>query len=422
MRTFELTTRMEPVSRGNGDSATAKAAYRACCIIECEREGRTHDYTHKAGLVVSELVLPAGSPRWARDRAQLWNGAELVERNGKRGKNAGQFKANAQTARDLMYNFPAELSAAGRLDAARVIARHLVDTHGVAVDFSIHEPGREGDERNFHCHLLFTTRRMTAKGLGEKTREWDERKPKGPTLAKQLRAFIAQTMNDTLKAEGKADVVFVEHRTYKARGSAQVPTRHQGVTKTNMRRKERGRARQAWTTEQRKAQKERHDKDLASMKLRQDFTLQTKLASLAQRERDGEAAIRREFAGLRRADTEPTGLRRAMLIATGRGGREAFDRQTREAQRAAAEFGQVQALKREIQAERNQFVTGQTQDRAALIERHGIEDRQLRQTATSREFADRAAERADRQPQERTQTRQQEQERGEQGRGREPSP
>jgi MobA/MobL family len=418
VRTFELTTRMEPVSRGNGDSATAKAAYRACCIIECEREGRTHDYTHKAGLVVSELHMPAGSPRWARDRAQLWNAVEMRETNKDR-RAKSTFKANAQTARDLMYNFPAELSAAGRLDAARVIARHLVNTHGVAVDFSIHEPGREGDERNFHCHLLFTTRRMTAKGLGEKTREWDERKPTGPTLAKQLRAFIAQTMNDALKAEGKAEAVFVEHRTYKARGSAQVPTRHQGVTRTNMRRKERGWARRAWTAEQHKAQKERHDKDLASLKLRQDFTLPTKLASFAQRERDGEAAIRREFAGLRRADTEPTGLRRAMLIATGRGGREAFDRQTREAQRAAAEFGQVQALKRDIQAERNQFVTGQTQDRAALIERHGIEDRQLRQTATSREFADRAAERADRQPQERTRTHTRQHE---QDRGREPSP
>jgi hypothetical protein len=26
-------------------------------------------------------------PRWAHDRAKLWNGAEMRERNGKRGKN-----------------------------------------------------------------------------------------------------------------------------------------------------------------------------------------------------------------------------------------------------------------------------------------------------------------------------------------------
>jgi hypothetical protein len=30
-------------------------------------------------------------PRWAHDRAKLWNGAEMRERNGKRGKNAGAF-------------------------------------------------------------------------------------------------------------------------------------------------------------------------------------------------------------------------------------------------------------------------------------------------------------------------------------------
>ena len=195
-RIFELSTRVQAIGRNDGTSrrhgwakrrdgttrppkpsrsATAAAAYRACCVIDCDREGRTHDYTNKAGLEASEIVLPADAPAWARDRAKLWNAAEFRERNGKRGANANSFKANAQTARDLMFTFPCELSAAGRLNAARIIARHLVDTHGVAADFNIHEPGREGDSRNHHCHLLMTTRRMTADGLGEKAREWDER-------------------------------------------------------------------------------------------------------------------------------------------------------------------------------------------------------------------------------------------------------
>jgi MobA/MobL family len=91
---------------------------------------------------------------------------------------------------------------------------------------------------------MTTTRRITAKGLGEKAREWDDLK-NAPRLAKQFRAFIAQTLNDEIKTEGKADSVHVEHRSFKARGSAQVPTRHQGPGKTNARRKDRGRARHA---------------------------------------------------------------------------------------------------------------------------------------------------------------------------------
>lgn len=381
---------------------------------------RTHDYTRKRGLEASEIVLPDGAPAWARDRAKLWNAAELREVNkDKRAKSL--YKANAQTARDAMFSFPAELSKAGRLNVARIVARRQVDMHGIAVDFNIHEPGMEGDERNYHCHMLFTTRRMTAKGLGEKARECDAYE-NSPKFAKDHRAFIAKTINDQLAAEGKADIVFVEHRSYKARGSAQVPTRHRGPGRTNARRKDRRRARQAWTTGQRKDQKERHAKELAALKFRQDFALQGKLAALSQRGREGAAAIRRELQEQRRADTAAIGLRRLFQIVTGREGRAAFDRIARDAQRIAAANEKIQFLKTEIRAERSQFATAQTKDRAALIERHGTEDRQLTQTAVSREFADRAAERADRQPRTQTQTREQEQQRGEQDRGREPSP
>jgi hypothetical protein len=239
------------------------------------------------------------------------------------------------------------MSEEGRHDCAMKIARHLADNHLILVDFAIHKPGRKGDQRNFHCHFLLPTRRITPDGFGEKAREFDDRRA-GPVLMKQLREFIAWTQNDRLKFEGKADQVHVEHRSFWARGSAQVRTRHLGQP-GRVQSKQRVRATKAWTKAHGQYQKERHGRELAALKLRQDFSLQTKLASLAQRGRDGEAAI-----------------------------------------------------------------TAQTKDRAALIERHGIEDRQLSQTATSREFADKVADRADRQrqPQERTIANEREQGRG----------
>ena len=45
----------------------------------------------------------------------------------------------------------------------------------MAVDVAIHAPGREGDQRNHHAHLLTTTRRIGPEGLGEKTRELDQK-------------------------------------------------------------------------------------------------------------------------------------------------------------------------------------------------------------------------------------------------------
>jgi hypothetical protein len=221
MRVVELSTHVKSISRSAGGSAVAAAAYRACCAILSEIDGELHDYSRKGGHEASAIVLPQGAPAWAADRARLWNEAEARERNGKRGKNAGQLKQNASLAREFMFSFPAELSEAGRFRVAETIARHLADTHGIAADFSIHRPGREGDQRNFHCHMLTTTRRMTAKGLGLKAREWDDLKQRSD-LAKNFRAFVAGTMNAALADEGHGAAVRVEHRSFKRAAAARV--------------------------------------------------------------------------------------------------------------------------------------------------------------------------------------------------------
>ena len=215
MRVVELTAHVQTISRTktpespNGKTATAAAAYRSCSVIACERTGLTYDYRRKGGLVATGITVPADAPAWAKDRAQLWNAAEMKERNGSRGPKAKAFREKAVVAREIMFGFPAELSAPACLSVSETVARHLVDTYGVGADFAIHEPGKEGDQRNYHCHLMMTTRRLTEAGLGLKTREWDAQ-ANGPRHVKAIRAFLAKTMNDALTAEGKAGDVFVE--------------------------------------------------------------------------------------------------------------------------------------------------------------------------------------------------------------------
>ena len=389
MRVFELSTHIKSISRGGGRSATAAAAYRACCAIPCEREGRVHDFSRKTGLEACAIVLPEGAPAW--DRARLWNEAELRERNGKRGPRAGLFKANAQAARELMFSFPAELSQAGRLSSARIIARHLADTHKAGADFSIHRPGKDGDQRNFHCHLMMTTRRLTAKGLGAKTREWDDLKTRS-VLAKGLRAFVAKTLNEALAAEGKAALVHVEHRSFKARGETGRATRHQGPGRTNAARKERKSAREAWQRAARKEQAERHAKERAALKTRQDFALAAKTGDLAERERRGIAAIRDALAKAQAADKAPEGLSRVFRKATGRAMGDEFARQGRMAERVAQANRDIAALKESLRAERTSFAAAQTRDAAVLRDRHGLEDRQLQQASGARRDFDRVSE------------------------------
>jgi hypothetical protein len=51
---------MKSVQRSTGRSATAVAAYRHACRLECHREGRVHDCRAKTGVEHSLLVVPEG--------------------------------------------------------------------------------------------------------------------------------------------------------------------------------------------------------------------------------------------------------------------------------------------------------------------------------------------------------------------------
>src|SRR3546814_2265883 len=93
-------------------------------------------------------MLPTDAPEWAADRERLWNAAELAE-----------TRKNATVAREYEIALPVELSADERRELALDLAREISERHGVAVDVAIHAPGREGDHRNHHAHLLTTTRR-----------------------------------------------------------------------------------------------------------------------------------------------------------------------------------------------------------------------------------------------------------------------
>ena len=56
------------IGRGAGSSAVASAAYRSASRLHDERLDRHHDFSNKAGVVHSEVMLPDGAPEQLRDR------------------------------------------------------------------------------------------------------------------------------------------------------------------------------------------------------------------------------------------------------------------------------------------------------------------------------------------------------------------
>ena len=214
---------VKTISRSAGRSATAAAAYRAGAEITDERTGEIHDYTRKGGVESAALILPDNAPEWARDRAQLWNAAEQAEK-----------RKNSTVAREFEIALPAELSPEQREKLAHDFARELVKRHGCAADVAIHAPGKEGDNRNHHAHILLSTRRLEADGFGEKTRELDDQKT-GKVLVTEWRERFATLQNERLREAGHS--VQVDHRSLEAQGIEREATRHLGPTATAIERR-----------------------------------------------------------------------------------------------------------------------------------------------------------------------------------------
>ena len=67
------------ISRAAGSSALASAAYRSASRLHDQRLDRHHDFSNKAGVVHSEVLLPDGAPEHLSDREKLWNEVEALE-------------------------------------------------------------------------------------------------------------------------------------------------------------------------------------------------------------------------------------------------------------------------------------------------------------------------------------------------------
>ena len=214
---------MKMFGRSGGSSAVSAAAYRAGERIRDERTGKVYDHSGRLDVMHKEIVLPSRfddeEMAWARDRPSLWNAAEGAE-----------SRKNARVAREYLVALPVELSHQQRLGLVRGFSRELTDRYGFALDFAIHAP-RDfpgSDPRNFHAHLLATTRDVTADGLGAKTTlEMNDDKRRGLGLKPAVYELVhvrerwGAITNEALREANIA--ARVDHRSLAAQGIDREP-------------------------------------------------------------------------------------------------------------------------------------------------------------------------------------------------------
>jgi len=194
------------IGRSSGRSSVTAAAYRAGEKIANERDGKTHDYTRKGGVVYSEIMLPDHAPIEYSNRATLWNVVEKSERRG-----------DAQTAREVEVALPVEFSLEENIQVVREYIDDNFISEGMCADFAIHDT----DGSNPHAHIMLTMRDVSSSGFDKKNRDWND-----TARLESWRENWAKVCNERLQQKGLNERI--DHRSLEDQGLERTPTIHVG--------------------------------------------------------------------------------------------------------------------------------------------------------------------------------------------------
>ena len=215
---------LKEMRRSQGRSSVAAAAYRLGEKMKDERIGKTFNYSKKSGILDKFFILPNGAKNF-QNTSHFWNEAERSEN-----------RKNSVVAREIIINLPYEISDQQRSELVKKFCNEIVANHSVGITAAIHEPCKDGDDRNFHAHILFTTRQITAEGFGKKTREFDDKK-QGVEVLKNIRKRYEILQNEALKNAGFNDIK-VDCRSFKEQGIFdKQPSKHLGADVVNLERR-----------------------------------------------------------------------------------------------------------------------------------------------------------------------------------------
>lgn len=211
------------ISRGDGRSVVAAAAYRAGEVLTNDAEEKLSDFAGRRDVITSGIRLPAGAPDWMADRTTLWNAVELAEK-----------RHDARLAKEIEFALPRELSRTAWFTVAHAMA-DAYTAQGFVADFAIHD---DGTQHNPHVHILLTTRVITPEGFGPKIRSAD-----GRQFISEARLTWERIANAALKTAGVAAAI--DSRSYAKRKLDRTPGQHRGPDKEERRaRRQRQRERQ----------------------------------------------------------------------------------------------------------------------------------------------------------------------------------
>ena len=233
------------VRRSAGQSVVTSATYRAREKLYSEYYGEVSDYTHKGGVVCTDILLPPQAPAEYKDRAILWNAVEKAER-GKKAQLAYSFDIALQNEFSLKEN----------IALARQFVSEQIVSRGMVADLAVHLlDKKDGGIQNPHFYILCPIRPIEESGkwgfkqrrvyrldengnriMGEDGKAFFDAVPTtdwgSPETLEHWREVWTAMVN--AKFEEKGLTCRIDHRSYERQGLDILPTVHEGVAVRQM--------------------------------------------------------------------------------------------------------------------------------------------------------------------------------------------
>lgn len=186
---------MQNVSRSNGVSSVAKAAYRHRCEMVDNRTGEIHGKksANRDDLVYAEILAPDNTLDFLKKSSNdLWCFVEQTEK-----------RKDARTAKEFKITLPCDFSNEQNIELMKDFLLKSFVGKGIICDFVLHN---DKDNKNPHAHVMITTREITPQGFGKKVRSWDTEE-----MLHEWRKDWSKVQNKHLKNAGLKSRV--SHRT-----------------------------------------------------------------------------------------------------------------------------------------------------------------------------------------------------------------
>lgn len=204
---------VKTISRGKGQAVLASLAYRIGQNLTCERYGKTFKYENRQNSIEHvDLFLPKDTTDLTfYNHENLWNKVE-----------ARETKSNSQLAREIVVAIPAELNEIERIQLVQKQCQWLVEKYGVAVSVALHKPN-DIAEKNYHAHIMFTTRSLENNEFGDKIVFKKEQ-------VKELRKVWETLANTALERYDTK----IDCRSHNDAQNPKIPTKHEGYFLKNL--------------------------------------------------------------------------------------------------------------------------------------------------------------------------------------------